>query len=80
MIKCNIIDTLKTINALEEHLNNTNIPFYYPGIFSAIESWLTDDKLSASLMPERGYMWICPKCGLSVHSDHEECVRCGYKR
>ena len=24
------------------------------------------------------YMWLCPKCGLSVHSDFAKCVRCGH--
>ena len=30
--------------------------------------------------PTHGYMWICPKCGLDVHSDFDRCVRCGYER
>ena len=29
---------------------------------------------------DHGYMWICPDCGLTVHSDFEKCVRCGHKR
>lgn len=29
---------------------------------------------------DHGYMWLCPKCGLPVHSDFEKCVRCGYER
>lgn len=29
---------------------------------------------------DHGYMWICPKCGLMVHSDFESCVRCGHER
>lgn len=27
-----------------------------------------------------GYMWVCPKCGLDVHSDFATCVRCGEPR
>lgn len=29
---------------------------------------------------DHGYMWLCPHCGLPVHSDFEECLRCGTKR
>lgn len=29
---------------------------------------------------DHGYMWICPDCGLVVHSDFKKCVRCGHKR
>ena len=29
---------------------------------------------------DHGYMWLCPHCGLPVHSDFEECLRCGIKR
>ena len=27
-----------------------------------------------------GFMWLCPKCGLPVHSDYTKCVRCGHNR
>ena len=27
-----------------------------------------------------GFMWLCPECGLIVHSDFTECVRCGKVR
>lgn len=30
--------------------------------------------------PDHGYMWICPVCGLEVHSDFSRCVRCGWDR
>ena len=30
--------------------------------------------------PDYGYMWICPECGLEVHSDFVRCVRCGWER
>ena len=30
--------------------------------------------------PDHGYMWICPECGLEVHSDFRRCVRCGWDR
>lgn len=30
--------------------------------------------------PDHGYMWICPECGLEVHSDFTRCVRCGWDR
>ena len=30
--------------------------------------------------PDHGYMWICPQCGLDVHSDYGGCIRCGYMR
>jgi len=30
--------------------------------------------------PDHGYMWICPECGLEVHSDFVRCVRCGWER
>lgn len=30
--------------------------------------------------PDHGYMWICPECGLEVHSDFSRCVRCGWDR
>ena len=30
--------------------------------------------------PDHGYMWICPVCGLEVHSDFRRCVRCGWDR
>lgn len=30
--------------------------------------------------PDHGYMWICPECGLEVHSDFVRCVRCGWDR
>ena len=37
-----------------------------------------------SVQPEyktdHGYMWICPTCGLIVHSDFDKCVRCGHER
>lgn len=26
-----------------------------------------------------GYMLVCPNCGLDVHSDFENCPRCGAK-
>ena len=29
---------------------------------------------------DHGYMWVCPDCGLVVHSDFKKCVRCGHKR
>lgn len=29
---------------------------------------------------DHGFMWICPDCGLVVHSDFKKCVRCGHKR
>lgn len=29
---------------------------------------------------DHGYMWLCPHCGLPVHSDFGECLRCGIKR
>ena len=29
---------------------------------------------------DHGYMWLCPECGLEVHSDFERCVRCGHER
>lgn len=29
---------------------------------------------------DHGYMWLCPHCGLPVHSDFEECLRCGEER
>lgn len=35
---------------------------------------------SAIDRPDHGYMWICPECGLPVHSDHEKCPRCGWVR
>lgn len=25
-------------------------------------------------------MWICPNCGLEVHTDYDRCVRCGERR
>lgn len=27
-----------------------------------------------------GFMWLCPKCGLPIHSDYTRCVRCGHNR
>lgn len=27
-----------------------------------------------------GFMWLCPKCGLPIHSDYIKCVRCGHNR
>ena len=30
--------------------------------------------------PNHGYMWICPKCDIHVHSDYTECLHCGYIR
>ena len=35
---------------------------------------------SAIPRPDHGYMWICPECGLPVHSDDEKCPRCGWER
>ena len=29
---------------------------------------------------DHGYMWLCPKCGLVVHSDFIKCPRCGLVR
>ena len=29
---------------------------------------------------DHGYMWLCPECGLAVHSDYTRCVRCGWER
>lgn len=29
---------------------------------------------------DHGYMWLCPTCGLVIHSDYKKCVRCGYER
>ena len=29
---------------------------------------------------DHGYMWLCPECGLAVHSDYDRCVRCGHER
>lgn len=31
-------------------------------------------------IPTHGYMWICPKCGLEMHSDYSACHRCGWDR
>lgn len=31
-------------------------------------------------IPQIGYMWDCPKCGLKNHSDFKKCPICGYKR
>ena len=35
-----------------------------------LKDWKTD----------HGFMWLCPNCGLAVHSDFDKCVRCGNKR
>ena len=29
---------------------------------------------------DHGFMWLCPNCGLIVHSDHARCWRCGHER
>ena len=29
---------------------------------------------------DHGYIWLCPECGLPVHSDYDECPRCGPKK
>ena len=30
--------------------------------------------------PDHGYMWICPKCDVEVHSDFDGCPHCGFTR
>ena len=29
---------------------------------------------------DHGYIWLCPECGLPVHSDNDGCPRCGHKK
>lgn len=29
---------------------------------------------------DHGFIWLCPECGLEVHSDFQKCVRCGHER
>ena len=50
-----------------------NLPSAEPTI-SKKESEQTDWKT------DHGYMWLCPSCGLAVHSDYDKCVRCGSER
>lgn len=42
------------------------------------------DALLPSAQPcyktDHGYMWLCPECGLTVHSDYTRCVGCGWER
>ena len=50
------------------YLSDKEISDYISGFPSAIDR------------PDHGYMWICPECGLPVHSDFDKCPRCGWIR
>ena len=54
------------------------------GMKDRIDEWLKSlpaAELDASYwQTDNGYMWLCPRCGLALHSDFDECVRCGNKR
>lgn len=49
------------------------------GYLNAIEC-LEEEPSAQHQKPDHGYMWICPECGLEVHSDFNRCIRCGYER
>ena len=54
------------------------------GMKDRIDEWLKNlpaAELDASeWKTDNGYMWLCPSCGLALHSDFDECIRCGNKR
>ena len=37
-------------------------------------------KIEPQYKTDYGFMWLCPKCGLPIHSDYTRCVRCGHNR
>lgn len=90
-----LISRQAAIDNLKKHLNETDVPDHYPGIFNAIEEWL-DDWEVPSAQPERERIkWIphksvfggldervytCDKCGYNIGFHVENfCPNCGGK-
>lgn len=72
--KDDLISRKAAINAAKEELDNGT----YYDIPSKIEYLPSAEPERKK--PDHGYMWICPECGLEVHSDFRRCVRCGWDR
>ena len=53
--------------------------WHYEQALTEIKEMLEADVVEVK-KPDHGYMWICPKCGLDVHSDYGGCIRCGWMR
>ena len=47
-----LINRQVAIDNLKRHLNETDVPDHYPGIFNAIEEWLSDWEVP-SAQPEQ---------------------------
>ena len=50
------------------------------GIWAEIDNAPTIEHEQSDYKTDHGYMWICPDCGLVVHSDYKKCVRCGHEK
>ena len=62
---------------IDEWLNN--LPSVEPEIIACGEGELVEPERT-DWETDHGYMWLCPKCGLAVHSDFNKCARCGNER
>ena len=57
-----------------------NLISSYGGIdYRARQDMIKIIKKKPSVTPTHGKMLVCPNCGLDVHSDFENCPRCGAK-
>lgn len=50
------------------------------GIDAALDIIIAVPSAQPDYKTDHGYMWLCPECGLAVHSDYTSCVRCGWER
>ena len=73
-----LIKRSAAIRALNREKSDWNCDYNVP-IDNCIKR-LNKVKSADRPKPTHGYMWICPECGLDVHSDFKECPRCGYAR
>ena len=68
-----LISRQEAIQIASGHCHHANIAKELAELTSAepeSHHWKTD----------YGYMWLCPECGLIVHSDFIKCARCGHRR
>ena len=73
------IDRQAAIEAIADTLKYEDYGFLSDELESVINNVPTADVVKVR-KPDHGYMWLCPECGLEVHSDYDRCVRCGWER
>ena len=56
------------------------LPFRHKNGLYEHDRILTESAEPQHWETDHGYMWLCPSCGLAIHSDYNKCVRCGNKR